>query len=288
MDPTRTIDDILSKPEPTNEAAAAPSVVSEQPSAVAPVASEGEVKQRDERGRFAGIPAKPVATEAALSTGAPSATPPVAAQPVGHEPGYVPIAALVDTRLKAREAERRAEKLERELAEFRKPKEQAPVDFFADPDAAIRQAIAPYQSELQKTRQEFTLAISRTRADATHGAETVAAMEAAVGKAMEEGDPEVQQLGVQMLQSQDPVGVAMAWYQRRSVLSEVGTDPAAYREKLRAEIRAEMEAGGAAPAVPAAPPPVMPSNLAKARNVGVRSGPAWQGPKAIADIFARR
>jgi hypothetical protein len=36
-----------------------------------------------------------------------------------------------------------------------------------------------------------------------------------------------------------------------------------------------------------AAPVVMPSNIAGARNVGTRSGPAWSGPPSLQDIFAR-
>jgi hypothetical protein len=32
---------------------------------------------------------------------------------------------------------------------------------------------------------------------------------------------------------------------------------------------------------------VMPSNIAGARNVGSRTGPAWSGPPSLQDIFAR-
>ncbi len=49
-------------------------------------------------------------------------------------------------------------------------------------------------------------------------------------------------------------------------------------------------ASGGAPATPPAStvqPSVMPSNFAAARNVGVRSGPAWSGPAPIKDIFER-
>ena len=40
-------------------------------------------------------------------------------------------------------------------------------------------------------------------------------------------------------------------------------------------------------AQPQRPAPVFPSNLAGARNVGSRSGPAWSGPPSLDDIFDR-
>ena len=63
-------------------------------------------------------------------------------------------------------------------------------------------------------------------------------------------------------------------------------------EQLGAKVEAEILAKhgitqGEQQAAPAARA-VMPSNLAGARNVSARSGPAWSGPAPISDIFNRR
>ena len=79
----------------------------------------------------------------------------------------------------------------------------------------------------------------------------------------------------------------MQWYARRKVLSEVGSDPAAYRERLKAEILAELNGGNAPAQQQQKAPAVMPSNLSAARNVGTRSGSMWGGPTPITDIFKR-
>jgi hypothetical protein len=73
-------------------------------------------------------------------------------------------------------------------------------------------------------------------------------------------------------------------------MSEIGSDPAAYKAKLaeeiRAQVMAELQAGNAPAGQQAAP--VMPSNFTTARNVGNRSGPAWSGPTPLQDIFNRK
>lgn len=213
-------------------------------------------------------------------TGEPAAPPAAQSQPP-H--GYVPLAALVDTRFEARQAKQQLQELQRQYDELKKPKAE-PVDWFADPDAAVKQHFAPIQQQFQDTIAKITLRASKAEAVAVHGKDAVAQMESAIGEAMQAGDPEIQQLRAQMLDSDDPVGVAMQWHSRKRVLNEVGSDPAAYREKLKAELLAEINAGKQLAPQPA---PVMPSNLAGARNVGTRAGPSWSGPTPLTDIFKR-
>ncbi|WP_457797626.1 hypothetical protein [Methylocystis sp. S23] len=69
-------------------------------------------------------------------------------------------------------------------------------------------------------------------------------------------------------------------------MSEIGSDPASYREKLKAELLAELQNEGQK--TQQAQKPAMPSNFATGRNVGSRSGPAWSGPPSFEDIFDRR
>lgn len=233
---------------------------------------------RDDRGRFApkaGEPAPEPTGEKTLA-----APPPVAA-PSQPPEGYVPLAALVDQRLEARQAKQRLQELERQLNEARAPK-QEPVDFYADPDAAfnqrINQALSPYQQQLQETRT----ALLEERLYRIAGSDKAPKIEEELGKAMESGDPEVQMLA-HNLQTQGLRGVQalVDWYERRTY------DPAAKEAELEAKILAKY---GITPGVeqkPSAPPPLMPSNLAGARNVGTRAGPAWAGPTPLADIFKR-
>jgi hypothetical protein len=281
---TKPLDEIFdrkSEPQTDREPAATP-----EPSEST---ADDAGQPRDDQGRFANKqPAESAPVE--QPTGEQPAVPPaVKSVEASVPPGHIPISAFVDMRLEAREAKRRADDFQRQLVELQKAKEQPPVDFFQDPDAALAQRLTPFEQRLDAVTQRLTLRASKAEAIAIHGKEAVAKMEQAIGEAMEAGDPEVvQQLRSQLIASDDPVGLAMSWHQRRSVMSEVGTDPVAYREKLRAEILAEIQANGGKPAANgAAGAPVMPSNLAGTRNVGTRSGPAWAGPIPLDDIFKR-
>lgn len=195
---------------------------------------------------------------------------------------YTEQVASFEQTLKDREAawERRFSEMLTRLAPQQQQPEQPPPDFFADPDAALSHRINPLMERMQMVERASTLRASRAEAVAAYGRDAIAKMEADIEAAMRGGDPELVPLREAMLRSDDPVGLAMSWHQRRTVLSEVGSDPAAYREKLKAEILAELQQQPAAPGAP-----VMPSNLAGARNVGSRSGPAWGGPTPLTDIF---
>ena len=78
---------------------------------------------------------------------------------------------------------------------------------------------------------------------------------------------------------------AVRWHERQVARSEIGDDPSAFKARVEAELREKIwsELGGQG-----RPAPVTPSNLAGARNVGARSGPAWSGPASLTDIFDRR
>lgn len=256
------------KPDKPAEAQAAPEIT-EQP--------------RDDKGKFA--PKQTVEVKPEPTGEKPLEPTPPVAQPQNNQPphGHVPLAALVDQRLEARQAKQERDELRRQIAELQKPKAE-PVDFYADPEAALNQRLQPFQQKFDSTISALTLRASRAEAIASYGKEAVDEMDSALAQMMEAGDPEVAQLRQHLLNSDNPVGVAMQWHQRRKVLTEVGTDPAAYREKLKAEILAEMNSNK--PSVQQAAP-VMPSNIAGARNVGTRAGPAWAGPQPLEDIFKR-
>jgi hypothetical protein len=79
---------------------------------------------------------------------------------------------------------------------------------------------------------------------------------------------------------------------QQRVVAEVGTDPDAYRAKMRAEIEAEVRAQLGAGQGGAAPPPVSPAagippSLATVRSSAPR-GQVFSGPPPIDDIVGRR
>lgn len=233
---------------------------------------------RDEKGRFAPKAEEPTADTPEPVGEKPEVAPPPVAAPTSPPDGYVPLAALVDQRLEARQAKQRLQELERQLREAQTPK-QEPVDFYADPDAAFNQRIQQAMSPFQQQLMEAKTALFEERLYRVAGSDKAAKIEAEIGKALEAGDPEVAMLS-NTLQTQglSAVKALVDWYDKRTF------DPSAERERLKAELLAELQSEGKAPQ---APPSVMPSNLAAARNVGNRSGPNWSGPPALKDIFKR-
>lgn len=196
---------------------------------------------------------------------------------------YTEQVASFEKTLADREAawERRFEQLIGAVKPQQAVEPQKVPDFWEDPNAAISSALTPVQQQMQKNREEF----SRVIAEEKHGAETVSAAFQAL-RAELQSNPAAQAQYQAIMQSAHPYGALVDWHKKRAAAAEIGDDPAAYREKLKAEILAEMQ--GTPPANASAPTPVMPSNLAGARNVGTRSGPAWSGPQSLNDIFDRR
>jgi hypothetical protein len=255
-----------------------------------PAATEPETKPqpaeppRDERGRFA----------AEHPEAPPQAVEPEAKVKQDDAPPQAPVAAVTAERAKRQDAEQRLAQMEAELRELRReraaPKQptepEAPPDWFANPDDAfrhrVREAVDPIQSSLMFN--------ARLIAEQVNGADNVA-------KAVEEFDAAVAAGKVdpgerqRIMTSPNPFHDAVHWHKRQQTLAEVGEDPEAYRARIKAEILAELKAEeGKKPvaAKPAEAAPELPSNLAGARNVGTRSGPAWGGPSTLKDIFDRR
>jgi len=214
----------------------------------APVTQETTDKgqPRDEHGRFA---EKPRETEAkpAETAAQPATEPPPQAQPPTDKPddeaGQVPSWRLRELReerdalaRRFEDAERQRHAFERQLQQLQaaqKPKE--PVDFFADPNAAMQQSLSPYEAKLQEYERRLAQADFRAAladAKAEYGASTIKEMESAVKKAMEAGHPDLPMLSLQMQNSADPIGIAMQWYKNQKLVQETGGDPAAYRQRI--------------------------------------------------------
>jgi hypothetical protein len=161
-----------------------------------------------------------------------------------------------------------------------------PPDWYENPEGAtlhaVQRAYGQYLQQLQQARQEqeqMLHANARMIAESRYDEATVNAAEQAFMEAIQKQSLEPADYD-KVVRSPNRYAAAVAWYKRQQAQQEIGDDPTAYREKVRAEILAEMnggQGGGRAP--------TMPSNFAGARNVGSRSGPAWSGPKALTDIF---
>jgi hypothetical protein len=102
-------------------------------------------------------------------------------------------------------------------------------------------------------------------------------------------------LGAELLQQRHPYEWMYKQAQRFQAMSEIGEDPAAYRERVRAELLAEIQQQGAAtdhqPAAAAAQvaaKPAIPQSLATARSAAPRTAPVWTGPTSLNDILNRK
>lgn len=228
------------------------------------------------------------------------------AQAEDKEQGMVPVAALHAERNKVKRYTEQVAEFQQKIAESdakweqrisqllaaQQPRPQAPAqaqqapDIFDDPNAfvdhGIRQAINPIQQQLFHN--------ARLIAGVVHGQESVEAAVQAFDQLGNTGqlDPAEYQ---RIMSSPNPYDEAVKWHKRKTALDEIGSDPASYKERLKAELLAELQGTtGAPPAAQSAvlQTPVMPSNLAGARNVGSRSGPEWGGPPKLDDIFNRK
>lgn len=203
----------------------APVEITEAP---AEVVQANDGPARDEQGRFA---AREPEQQAA------PAVPPVA-EPVKDE-AHVPSWRLREVNEAKEAAERRAQEaadraaqFERQLAEFQKQqaKPQEPVDPWSDLPGHIQQTLSPYDQRIQQLQSDTMFKMSRLSAMVEHGKEPVLEMEKYIQS--KQGDPQLRLLAVQMQNSDDPVGVAMQWYQRDKLLSETGGDLSSYKNKL--------------------------------------------------------
>lgn len=144
-------------------------------------------------------------------------------------------------RQRTQDFERRLAQRDREFEALQRQFQQAqpkpePVDFFANPDEALNQRVAPIESRFEQLASKLVLRASKAEAMATHGVATVQEMEQAIGKAMQEQHPDMRALSAEMRNSDDPVGIAMNWYKRDKLLKETGGDIAGYRSKLEGDL----------------------------------------------------
>lgn len=188
------------------------------------------------------------------------------------------------------------EALQRQVAELMqripvpKQEEATPPDFFENPQAAtqhhVQQTVTP---EFERINQSL-LAFAKDNAITRFTEEKVNEAEQAFVTAVQNRtlDPADYQ---RVVNSPNRYAEAVKWHQRQLAQAEIGEDPAAYKARVEAEIRekvlAELNGNGQQAQQRPAPGPT-PSNLAAARNVGSRSGPAWAGPKTLQDIFDLR
>lgn len=230
------------------------------------------VQPRDESGRFAVKSEESPAPQVEFPVVEQQAQPNDTQEPARDR--HVPLSELLGEREKRKseaklreEAERRAAEhaaqlkvYERMLEQQRMPQQprqdvQQPPDFFQDPDAAINHHLASVQRQYENRFLNY----SERAARRVHGD---AAVDQALMMAKQAG------IAQQFVGAADPYDDLVAWHKRVQVMQEIGPDPAKYREKmeadLRAKIMAELNAGGKA----AATPQRFPGSLASATQAG--------------------
>lgn len=175
------------------------------------------------------------------------------------------------------------------------PQTQAPAEppppkpeIWDDPEGFVRNAVAPIAQTVESQRLQMSEMLEMQK---PNGPEAIEAATTAIEQAVKT-DPAARADLQRIMKSAHPYGELLGWHKRHQVQAEIGNDPAAYRERLKAELLAELQQQQTATPDEPKPqasttPAVMPSNLAGARNVASRSGPAWSGPTSLTDIFAR-
>lgn len=208
-------------------------------------------------------------------------TPSDAGAPTAPEQGkHVPLAALESERKQRQDWKEKAIRFEEELKAMRQQSQQQ------------QRESAPQLSEAQQIQQQMLNERFNT-------SEMVARQQYAAAGDLEEmiqlfseAAQKNPALGMQLQNARHPWEFAYLEGKKLKALQEIGTDPTAYRDKVRAEILAELQAkaGGAAPAQnPAAPAaaekPGLPQSLAGSRSSAPRGSAAFTGPAPLDSLF---
>lgn len=236
-----------------------------------------DIFSRDEPAReepTGGQPAPEPEPPAPTETGDPSLAAPPAAEP---DPPHVPIAALKDERAKRQQIEAELTAMKARLAEIEKatpqqlkPEPQPLPDPVKDP-AGYHAAIADVAFN-----ERLNVSEMMARRDYPDLDEKLAAFQEAA-----KADPA---LGEKLRSQAHPWDWMYQEAKRIQARNEIGDDPVAFRERVRAELMAELQGNppAAAPVPPDATP--LPTSLAAARSVGARTVKEPTGPTPLSEI----
>lgn len=217
-------------------------------------------------------------------------------QPTPAPEPAIPPARLREEAAARRQAERERDELRGRLfaLEQNRPQPQpAPKpDVFEDPSAFVRNEIEPALDPIQQRISQITETYSRRDAIREHGEEKVTAAFTALDQAANAGDPDAVAAVSKVKKSMDPYGDIVSWHSQREILSEVGKDPKAYRQRIIDEALKDPEVQKrflettreAAKANPIARPAV-PSTPSLSR-VGAAALPDDQDNATDAELFA--
>lgn len=266
-----------------------------------------DIFKRDEKGRFAPKEEAPAAepapvVETPVVEAPPAVVPPPS--PTGEtpptNPGVTPGPSPVPANVESDEVKG----LKAELARLRSQRREAPAtvspppkppSVFEDEEAYTNHLTSTIEQRVFAAKLELSEENARERFPDL--AQVMGTVEDEQGVAHVNWINAVRKnpaLAQQFERAADPVRFAYQTLKKLKAMEEIGDDPQAYRERLRAEIAAELAAKGqtpAAPAVPvkpAAPAPVIPQTLAGTASKASREAPEFNGPKPLEDIMGSR
>lgn len=254
---TDELDDFLSEPEPTPEA---------EPEIVAAEAGDDQSPED-------------APEQEATGEKEPEASPVPEKEP---DSPTVPITALHGERERRQAAERQLEAIRQQQAQVVEP------DPYEDPDgfASFRQQ-QHAQQQAQQGQENLQNILMNERINIT---EVIARQNHADYEQVKDvfADAALQNpaLIAGLREAPDPAGYAYREGQKIIAQQEIGDDPAAYREKIKAEILAELrteqtDADKAEQTLRSS----IPNHLAGQRSISARNGPEWSGPESLDDIF---
>ena len=206
----------------------------------------------------------------------PSAPPADEAPPVKTQP-TVPLAAIEDERRKRQSLEAQLEETNAQLRRLIDGQQGQPElpDPYADPEG-----FAAHQAAQQEFAMRNAIAhLSEKQMRRAVGNEIVdAALEAARAAGVTQ----------EFFNAADPYGDLVDWHKAQQVQNEIGNNPAAYRQRVRSEIEAEvLKKYGLAPQQPVNPSNSSarpPQSLASMPST-TGAAPRWGGPTPLDDLL---
>lgn len=129
--------------------------------------------------------------------------------------------------------EQRFNQFAQQIQPRQEPKTEPEVvpDMFENPtgfiDHNLKKALDPVEQRIAKITEGF----SRRMAIKEHGEDKVQAAFAALDQAAKSGNRDALEFVAKVKQSDDPFGEIVDWHGKSSIISEVGSDPAAFVQK---------------------------------------------------------
>lgn len=150
----------------------------------------------------------------------------------------VPLSEHLHEREKRQAAEARAQAIEQQMQSLQrqmeamrseaKPKEPAKEpDWYDDPQAATQHYVAPHIDQINQ-RLMYN---ARLAASGAYGQDKVQAAQEAFDSAINSGAIDHSEYQ-RVMNAPNPFEAAVQWHQKQTVLQEVGTDPAAYKQRI--------------------------------------------------------